>query len=247
MTLSFGLAERVVERELRSPPAGRLDLVVFDLAGTTVADDDSVNRAFREALRGAGLEVRPEAVNAVMGLPKPEALRILIEGSPDAARLRGREDAILEDFETRMIRFYREDPSVREIEGARDLFRALGCAGIRVAFTTGFGREIVDAIFRRLGWLEEDFVAASVASDEAERGRPHPDQLLQAMASLGLEDPRRVAKVGDTPADLEEGSRAGCSIVVGVCWGTHARRELERHPHTHLVETMEELRRVLGV
>ena len=247
MTFSFGLAERVVERGLGSPAAGKLDLVVFDLAGTTVADDDSVNRAFREALRNAGLDVRPEAVNAVMGLPKPEALRILIEGSPEAARLRGREDAILEDFETRMIRFYREDPSVREIEGARDLFCALGRAGIRVAFTTGFGREIVDAIFRRLGWLEEDFVAASVASDEAERGRPHPDQLLQAMSNLGLEDPRRVAKVGDTPADLEEGSRAGCSIVVGVCWGTHARRELERHPHTHLVESMEELRRVLGV
>src|SRR4029453_739342 len=132
----------------------------------------------------------PEAVNAVMGLPKPEALRILIEGSPDAARLRGREDEILEDFETRMIRFYREDPSVREIEGARDLFRVLGGAGIRVAFTTGFGREIVDAIFRRRGGLEEDFGAASVASDEVERGRPPPDQLLQAMASLGLEDPR---------------------------------------------------------
>ena len=118
---------------------------------------------------------------------------------------------------------------------------------MRMRSASGFGREIVDAIFRRLGWLEEDFVAASVASDEAERGRPHPDQLLQAMASLGLEDPRRVAKVGDTPADLEEGSRAGCSLVVGVCWGTHGRRELEPHTHTHIVESMEELQRVLGV
>jgi FAD dependent oxidoreductase TIGR03364/phosphonatase-like hydrolase len=245
MTLSFGLAERVVERAAAGPPAGKLDLVVFDLAGTTVEDEDSVNRAFREALRAAGLEVSAGAVNAVMGLPKPEALRILVEGSAGRETLRARERDVLSDFEARMLRFYREDPAVREVPGAGDLLRALRARGIRVGFTTGFGREIVRCIFRRLGW-DEAIVSASVASDESPRGRPHPDQLLRVMEILGIKDPRRVAKVGDTPADLEEGSRAGCGIVAGVCWGTHSRRDLERHPHTHLVESMDELRRVLG-
>ncbi len=59
-----------------------IELVVFDMAGTTVCDDDSVNRCLREALAAAGLAVAPAAVNAVMGLPKPQAISILIEQSP---------------------------------------------------------------------------------------------------------------------------------------------------------------------
>ena len=48
-----------------------IELVVFDMAGTTVADSDAVNASFRAALSGAGIEANPVAVNAVMGLAKP--------------------------------------------------------------------------------------------------------------------------------------------------------------------------------
>ena len=50
-------------------------LVVFDLAGTTVNDPDGVNGSVRVSLAAVGLEVSPVAVNAVMGIPKPEALQ----------------------------------------------------------------------------------------------------------------------------------------------------------------------------
>ena len=50
--------------------------------------------------------------------------------------------------------------------------------------------------------------------------------------------PAHVAKVGDTPADLEEGHNAGCGLVVGVVGGTHTREQLEPYPHTHLIETI---------
>ena len=52
-----------------------IELVVFDMAGTTVNDDDGVNRSVRAALAEVGLAVTPEAVNEVMGIPKPLALR----------------------------------------------------------------------------------------------------------------------------------------------------------------------------
>ncbi len=48
-----------------------IELVVFDMAGTTVNDDDSVNRCLRSSLAAAGLSVTAAQVNAVMGLPKP--------------------------------------------------------------------------------------------------------------------------------------------------------------------------------
>ena len=49
-----------------------IELVVFDMAGTTVNDEDAVNRCVRDALGAAGLAVSPADVNRVMGLPKPD-------------------------------------------------------------------------------------------------------------------------------------------------------------------------------
>ena len=40
---------------------------------------------------------------------------------------------------------------------------------------------------------------------------------------------RRVAKVGDTPVDLDEGLSAGCGLVVGVTTGSFPRVQLEGH------------------
>ena len=40
--------------------------------------------------------------------------------------------------------------------------------------------------------------------------------IRRLMEQFGIDDPQRVAKVGDTPVDLQEGQSAGCGLVVGV-------------------------------
>jgi phosphoglycolate phosphatase-like HAD superfamily hydrolase len=67
------------------------------------------------------------------------------------------------------------------------------------------------------------------------------------MRTLGVLDAARVAKVGDTPADLLSGAAAVCGWNVGVTYGTHGRRELERHPHTHLIDDIRQLRGLLAL
>jgi phosphoglycolate phosphatase-like HAD superfamily hydrolase len=67
------------------------------------------------------------------------------------------------------------------------------------------------------------------------------------MALTGVSDPRRVAKVGDTPADLAEGRAAGCGLVVGVTEGSHRPEELEPFPHTHLIPSVAALPSLLGL
>jgi phosphoglycolate phosphatase-like HAD superfamily hydrolase len=51
--------------------AMQIELVVFDMAGTTINDDDGVNRCVRAALEQVGVAATREAVNQVMGIPKP--------------------------------------------------------------------------------------------------------------------------------------------------------------------------------
>jgi phosphonatase-like hydrolase len=224
----------------------RIDLVIFDIAGTTVNDDDGVNRCVRAALENVGLLTTREAVNQVMGIPKPQALRHLIEHSDQRAQLMGRLDAIHADFVARMIRFYRTDPSVHEIAGARDTFSRLRAAGIKTALDTGFTRDIVEVLLHRLNW-KNDLVDATVTSDEVPRGRPHPDMIQKIMSDLGVADPRRVAKVGDTPADLQEGANAGCGLVIGVTQGSHTAAQLEAFHPTYLINTVADLPALLKI
>jgi phosphonatase-like hydrolase len=148
---------------------------------------------------------------------------------------------VFRDFVGRMSAFYASDPSVVEMPGATDTFRALRRAGVGVALDTGFSRDIVEVLLARLGWLREGLIDASVTSDEVARGRPHPDMIHSLMKKLGVAEASRVAKVGDTPSDLEEGANAGCGLIVGFTGGTHTREQLAARPHTHLVDVLADL------
>ncbi len=88
-------------------------------------------------MENVGVPVTREAVNRVMGIPKPEALRQLIDASDRRTELAARLDAIHTDFIAHMIRFYQTDPSVHEVAGAGEVFRRLRAGGIRVASDTG--------------------------------------------------------------------------------------------------------------
>lgn len=219
-----------------------IELVVFDMAGTTVHDADGVNTCLRLSLAAHGLTVDRDAVNRVMGLAKPVAIRALMEAGAGIASVTAAEvTAIHEDFVAIMTDFYAHGRGVREMDGAAAAFRALRARGIRVALDTGFDRAVANVVLNRLAWSEGYQVDTVVTSDEVRRGRPAPDLIFEAMRRLGVSDPARVAKVGDTPVDLEEGTAAGCGLVVGFTGGSHTRGELARVPHTHLADTLGEV------
>ena len=217
------------------------ELVIFDIAGTTVFDGDAVGLCLRRALEDvAGVALDRDAVNAVMGIPKPVAIRTLLEGrglSADEKRV----GEVYRDFEARMLEHYRTSPDVREVEGAAGVFRELRGSGIKVALDTGFGRAITDGLLERLGWAVPNVLDATVTSDDVAAGRPAPDMIYRAMELTGVREVARVVKVGDTPSDLHEGANAGCGMVVGVTSGSHTADELRPHPHTVLIDSVRDL------
>jgi phosphonatase-like hydrolase len=203
-------------------------LTVFDVAGTTVLDDDAVIDAVQSALAGAGVRVPRPAIKAVMGMAKPAAIRhLLCSYAPfPAHQMDDRADEIHATFVQLVVERYRSGP-IRPVPDAADVFRRLRSAGVRVALDTGFSREVLDVLLARLRW-DRAVVDVTVASDEVEQGRPHPDLIYRAMQLTGIVDPQEVAKIGDTPADIAEGRAAGCGLIVGVTYGTHSRVELDR-------------------
>ncbi|QVL30080.1 HAD hydrolase-like protein [Telmatocola sphagniphila] len=224
-----------------------IELVVCDIAGTSLEDNDAVSHCFREALSEAGLQAPSTLINSVMGIHKPLAIRQIISeiGGTHKEAFLAQADVIHHDFVKRMIDYYTHDPEVREVPGASRVFAELRAAGIKIALDTGFGRKITNVIIERLAW--KNSIDASLCSDEVLRGRPHPDLILQLMGILGVSDPKKVCKIGDTPSDLQQGTKAGCGYVVGVTQGSHTREQLMKEPHTHLIGTIAELPKLLGI
>ncbi len=212
-------------------------LVVFDVAGTTVEDGGAVRTALHEAVRAAGPTLRPGAITGVAGLAKPLAIRTLLEGH-GREELLPRAPAIHDDFVRRMLHHFRHDPSVRPVTGIENAFRALRAAGVKVALNTGFSRDVLDVLLERLHWTgDAGLVDMTIASDEVSRGRPWPDMIDAIRERLDGIASGEVAKVGDTPVDLQEGTVARCGLVIGVCNGSHSREELAQHPHDAILDS----------
>ena len=224
---------------------GKIRLVVFDMAGTTVFDRGNVADAFQQAFRANGLEVGKEKIKTVMGWRKKDAIKKLLEQFyPEHANAINIE-TIHTDFINTMIRFYETDPELRAQPFTEEIFAQLRQQGIKIALNTGFTRSITDTILKRLGWVEGKQVDVVIASDEVENGRPHSDMIRNIMKKLDIHDPEQVVKIGDTEVDIEEGRNAGCGIVIGVTTGAYSREQLKLYHPDHIIDSLADLSRII--
>jgi phosphonatase-like hydrolase len=214
-----------------------VDLVVMDMAGTTVRDGGEVPAAFRAALAAHGIALTDDEIAGVRGASKREVVRRLVASHlPDAPPAVA--DAAYAGFRAALAERYRA--GVRAAPGAEETIRLLRARGIRVVLNTGFDREIVGPLLAALGWAEGR-VDAVICGDDVREGRPAPYLIFRAMEAVGATSVRRVMNVGDTELDLRAGWNAGVAWNVGVTSGAHPRERLERAPHTHLIDSVADL------
>ena len=199
-----------------------IQLVMFDLAGTTVDDRKAgaslVVSALVRAFASAGIQISPEAIHPHRGREKIAAIRSILE----ANQLVGPADQIHEFF---LAELSGQLALLEEIAGAADVFRHLKERGIRVAVGSGFPTDIVDRIIAQLGWNDAGLIDYAGSAQRVGAGRPDPAMIRHAMRCLGVSDPKSVLKVGDTRADIEEGRNAG-AWTVGVLTGSQSRDDL---------------------
>jgi phosphonatase-like hydrolase len=225
------------------------ELIVFDLAGTTVKDNREVHKTLQHAMKKHGIEISLEDTNAVMGIPKPIAIKKLLQTRYTGERVISDQwvEAIHQYFVKNMIDFYLNDSSVKENGGVSDTFYQLKQAGVKVFLDTGFDRDIAAPLVNRLGWLDKGLADGLITSEGDMRGRPHPDMIFRAMKLAGVTFAQHVAKVGDTSSDMHQGNAAGCGWVIGITTGAFSERQLYTEPHTHLIKEIPEVLTILGV
>lgn len=221
-----------------------IELVVFDMAGTTVRDKNFVGIAFQQAMQSEGYDIAIEDVNPLMGYEKPLAIKMMLEvQGADQSKITAELVAkIHARFVSGMIDFYKTTTEIAPLPNVEETFAALRADNVKIALNTGFSRDIADVIVGRLGW--EDKIDYLVASDEVPHGRPYPDMIRKIMAALGVASGEVIAKVGDTEVDINEGINAGCKYVIGVTTGAFTREELLPYKPTHIIDDVAE---VIGI
>jgi len=220
-----------------------IQLAVFDLAGTTVKDNRSVHKVLQEAMKKHEVEISLNDANEVMGIPKPTAITKLLEKRYHGKRIISLQwvEAIHQYFVKQMIDFYLNDNSVCEKDGVSETFEQLKAAGIKIFVDTGFDRDIASPLLKRMGWLDRRLIDGFVTSEDNIQGRPYPDMIYKAMSVANVSFAQNVAKIGDTPSDLLQGTAAGCGWVIGVTTGAFTELQLKFEPHTHLIAEIPEV------
>jgi phosphonatase-like hydrolase len=220
-----------------------IQLVVFDIAGTTVRDNGNVAEAFITAFKDYGFTAPVAEVKKVMGFRKMDAI-VLLLGKFALERKDDEElaDRIHTRFIDKMIEFYMNDETLAPLPHAEHVFKALKKRGIKVALNTGFTRSITDTILHRLRWDDRSpLIDQVICSDEVAHGRPHADMIEVLRDDLGIESPAQVLKVGDTEVDVEEGRNAACGKVVSVTTGAYTREQLRPYGPDFIIDDLQEL------
>ncbi len=209
--------------------------VLFDLDGTLLDTAGLIVRSYQHTFREClGCEVEEGRILQNLGLTLPGHLALY---QPDPDRLE------------EMVAVYRafnqahHDKLARLFPGVRETLRALAGAGVKLAVVSSKAR---GGVKRGLDLFDlTRYFQAVVALEDTVRHKPDPAPVALAVERLGLRPPQALM-VGDSPADLEAGRRAGTGTAA-VAWSTCPRGELLAGRPDHLLARMADLLPLCGV
>lgn len=221
-----------------------IKLIVFDMAGTVVNENNVVYKTVQKAINEAGIPVTLDQVLADgAGKEKAKAIHDILvryagEQSIDA------ESNIYHRF-VELLAIAYENLDVTPIEGAEELFDDLKRRSIYVVLNTGYNRATAAQLLTKLKWTTGVTVDYLVTASDVSATRPQPDMILHAMKLCGVTDPKQVIKIGDSIIDIEEGKNAGCGITVGITTGAHTHEQLASAKPDFIIDKLIELVKIL--
>lgn len=213
-------------------------LIVFDMAGTTVDEDNVVYKTLQKVIVRGGYDVTLETVlEHGAGKEKLQAIKDIIAVVGDATNIAQQSEEIFQDFLEQLETAYAE-LDVKTFEGTESLFDYLHQQGVKVALNTGYNRHTATTLLGKLGWQEGKQYDTLVTADDVQLGRPYPDMIFLAMEQLDVEDAADVIKIGDSAIDVEEGKAAKCGMTLGVTTGAQTAEQLKVANPDYIVDSL---------
>ncbi|MBI0294955.1 HAD family phosphatase [Streptomyces sp. PRKS01-29] len=189
--------------DTRTAEGSALQAVLLDMDGTLVDTEGIWWDAEVSIFAELGHALAEEYRQVVVGGPMSRSAQFLIEATGAEIAL-AELTGLLNSRFTELI-----DGSVPMLPGARRLLTQLAAHSIPTALVSASHRRVMDRVLRSLG---PEHFALTVAGDEVERTKPHPDPYLLAAAGLAAE-PGRCVVIEDTHTGVRAAEAAGCRVV----------------------------------
>ncbi|MCS3530281.1 HAD-IA family hydrolase [Chryseobacterium sp. JUb7] len=219
-----------------------IELLVLDMAGTTIDEDNVVYKTVMNSVNDYGYHVTLEKVLSVCaGMEKLEAITSLLK------EIGGNEEdasAIFENFSDQLKLSY-QNLDVKPIDGVENFLLSMRSKNKKVVLNTGYTGEIAQQLLDRLNWKENVHFDAMITADDVSESRPSPAMIHLAMEKFNITRPESVLKAGDSVIDIEEGKNAGCGLTIAVLSGAQTRTELEKSNPDYILNTISEAEDIL--
>jgi phosphonatase-like hydrolase len=217
-----------------------IKMVVFDMAGTTVNENNVVYKTLQKAINEAGFDFTLDQVLAEgAGKEKLQAIKSILSAYADR-----NDDELADNIYSKfivMLAAAYETLEISEQDNAAELFAALKERNILTILNTGYNKETAESLVKKLGWKPGVEFDGLVTATDVAKNRPNPDMILFAMKQFNITDAGEVVKVGDSIIDIEEGKNAGCSLNIGITTGAHTQEQLLSANPDYVIDNLLEL------
>lgn len=222
-----------------------IQLVVFDMAGTTVDEGNLVYKTVQKVINDEGYKVSLDNVlNYGAGKEKYQAIYDVLKECTNSNTIELTAQRAFSNFKPALETAYAA-LEIKTFEGTEALFKDLRDKNIKVVLNTGYDFITANNLLLKLGWSVGETIDALVTSDDVKNGRPDGDMIVKAMELTGIKDPAKVLKVGDSAIDIEEGKSANCGMTAGVLTGAQTREQIQNANPTIIINSLTELRAIL--
>ncbi|MFP7243352.1 HAD family hydrolase [Pediococcus pentosaceus] len=180
-------------------------VALFDLDNTLLKTEDASMAALTYALNQDGVEVTPQAIVELMGLPGIDMAREL--GSSNPAKT-------IDIFNERINQ---EVDLIKEYDGIDEMFAGLRELGIEYGIVTSKLRRVFDDEMRSFPKIRA--IEKVVLSDDTKKHKPHADPIEFGMQKYFPKLNRAdVIYVGDSLFDMQSAHAAGVDFA-NAGWG----------------------------
>lgn len=213
-------------------------MVVFDMAGTTVDENNVVYKTLHAAIVNAGV---PVSLDDVLlhgaGKEKLQAIKDVLASQHQETT---HAQEIYHYFIGALESTY-QNLEVTPCSNAETVFVLLKKQGIKVVLNTGYNRATATGLLNKLNWKIGEDIDLLVTASDVTNNRPAPDMIDYAIKHFAITDPITVIKVGDSAIDIEEGKNAGCGKTFGVTTGAQTREQIAVAHPTAVVDDLLEI------
>jgi phosphonatase-like hydrolase len=219
--------------------SNKIKMVVFDMAGTTVNEDNIVYKTVREAVNAAGFNFTLDQVLAEgAGKEKLQAIKSILETYANNTDEKLADEIYINFSE--MLTLAYQNANLIPQPNATELFSTLKERGILTILNTGYQRTVAESIIEKLHWHEGTEYDKLVTATDVSGSRPEPDMIQFAAKEFSI-DPSEIIKIGDSIIDIQEGKNAGCALSIGITTGAHTAEQLQSANPDYIIDNLLEL------